>query len=187
MTERNLRYVKEAGARKPHGTRARQRATGCDCLPCRAAASRYETQRVRARREGDWNGIVKAAKARQHILALSRKGVGYKQVAAASGVARTIVFEIRRGKRKNCRARTERLILAVDTSCRGDMALIDAAPTWRLIGLLLRDHYFAKSQLAKALGSRAREPSLQINREKVTARTALRVRLLFEKFDEGRL
>lgn len=184
MTKRDFEYVMAAGARKPHGTRARRKA-GCDCIPCRAADSRYESERVRARRNGDWNGIVSAAKACKHIRALGRKGVGYKQVAAAAGVARSIVFGIRSGARENCRARTERLILAVDTTCRGDAALIDAGPTWDLLNKLLRDHFFTKTSLARALGSRAKVPSVQINRKTVTVRNAAKVRRLWENY-EGR-
>jgi len=76
--------IKAASARQPHGTRARY-AGGCRCLPCRAANSRYECARFRARREGDSRGIVDAAKARQHIDELSALGVGRRTIAEASG------------------------------------------------------------------------------------------------------
>ena len=81
----SLRSAADLSATKPHGTRLKYMG-GCKCMLCRAANSRFETERAVARKNGDWNGIVDARAARRHILKLSKAGVGYKSVADAASV-----------------------------------------------------------------------------------------------------
>lgn len=69
-TLNGLRPVAELAADRPHGDRLRYMA-GCRCKECRAANTAYETQRALARKAGDWNGVVSAARARSHIAVLS--------------------------------------------------------------------------------------------------------------------
>lgn len=172
-----LAPVQDLGARHPHGVRVRYMA-GCRCLKCRMANSNYETERARARKAGDWNGIVDATPARQHIRKLSRQGVGYKLVAEAADLPTSIVFGIRTGDRPRARARTVRKILEVSTACRGDSTLISAKPTWRRIEILLEEGY-TKAALAKMLGYD--RPALQIGRERVTVRNAAKVERLYQR------
>ena len=140
------------------------------------ANSNYETARGKARAAGEWNGIVDATPAREHILKLSAAGVGYVMVAESSGVARSIVFGIRQGKRTKARAGTIRRICAVTTACRGDKALVSAKSTWVLINLILEEG-FTKGQIAVKLG--ARHPALQIRKDTVTVRTRASVERLY--------
>lgn len=175
MSERGLRPVAELGAEKPHGTRLRYMA-GCKCLRCRMANSNYETMRSRARKNGDWNGIVNAGPARRHIMRLSAAGVGRAQVSAASDIAFSIICSIKSGKRKHLRARTLRKILAVTTDCRADRAVVDASKTWRLIGLLLEEGY-TKARIARELGRKT--PALQVHRERVYASTAAAIERVY--------
>lgn len=179
MLDRGLRPAAELFADRPCGTRHRYLA-GCRCLKCRMAASNYETARARARRAGEWNGLVDAGPARQHILKLSRAGVGYKLVADSASVARSIVAKVKSGERRQIRALSAKRILSVTTDCRGDSALVSAAQTWRLLRLLL-DEGYTRRALAQMLGSTARTPSLQIRRDRVTARTAARVAALYRR------
>ncbi len=152
---------------------------GCRCLPCRCANARYETERNRARKSGDWRGLVDARRARRHIAALSRHGVGYKTVADCADVSRTIVAKIKRGERKRIRANTERRILEVGPRLLPDSALVPGAGTRRLIARLLEEGY-SKASLARALGYKT--PALQIaHREQVTVRTRARVLALYRK------
>lgn len=164
-------------AERPHGTRLRYLG-GCRCVPCRAANSRYQTERSALRRAGEWNGIVDAAPAAANIFLLSRQGVGYKSVADAAGVSRSIVAKIRSGERKHIRAATARRILAVTADARADASTVPAGPTWRRVRLLLEEGY-TKARLARELG--AQTPALQLGRRRVLAITAVRVERLYRK------
>ena len=186
MRDPKFEQMKENCKTKKCGTRAKYRS-GCKCVPCRAANSRYNSERERLRNEeGDTRDIVSAHAARQHILQLGKKGVGYKQVAAAAGVATSIVFAIRRGKRERIRQNTERSILAVDTSVRGDAALVPAGPTWKILNELL-ENGFTKTQLGAWLGSKAKIPTLQVRTDFVMAKTAMKVERLRNLLEAGKL
>jgi hypothetical protein len=172
-----------ACASRPHGTRARYRA-GCRCLPCRAANSRYEAQRQRLRRQGDWNGIVDAAPVRRHILWLSRNSVGRDAVSAAADVSVTVINQIRSGVRVHCRARTARRILALDLDARSGGSHVPARQSWSRLTKLLRRGY-SKAQLARWLGYH--RPTLEFNRRRITARNAMRIDRLARLIDRGAL
>ena len=178
LSARGLRPVAELAADRPHGTRLRYLA-GCKCFHCRRANSDYERERQAAREAGDWNGIVDADRARRHLLMLSRRGVGRRMVRAASDVAQTVLQDIRTGRKRRIRARTERRILAVTPACRGDAALVPAADTWRRIEWLLEEG-FTKARIARELG--AKRPALQLRRDRVTARTAAKVEILWRRY-----
>jgi hypothetical protein len=172
-----LRPASELAADKPHGTRLRYMG-GCRCDDCRRANSRYESERQRARKMGDWNGIVPADRARQHMLKLARQGVGRRAVQAATDIADTVLSDIRTGRKKRIRARTERLILAVTKSQASDHALVSAKSTNQRIALLLEEGY-TKSYLAKRLGYK--REALQFNAETITVRNRDRVERLYRK------
>jgi len=178
LTGRGLRPVAELAADRPHGHRLRYLA-GCKCFHCRRANSDYERGRAAARAAGDWNGIVDAASARRHILALSRRGVGRRMVAAASDVAESVIADIRTKRKLRIRARTERRILAVTPAYMGDAALVPAKRTWERIEWLL-DEGFTKGRIALELGRKTR--ALQLNREWVTARNAAAVEALVRRY-----
>lgn len=177
LLDRGLRPVAQLAAERPHGSRLRYLA-GCKCADCRRANTAYERHRLAARKTGDWNGIVDAAEARQHILALSRQGIGRRSVAAASDVAQSIVAEIRAGTRTQIRVRTARRILAVTRAAVADRALVPAARTWRLIDELLEEG-FTTAFLARELGYE--RPVLQFNRKRVTAANQLAVEKLHRR------
>jgi hypothetical protein len=175
LEHRGLRA--DLAQRHPCGTRVRYNG-GCRCDACRAANTQYERERGAARRAGDWNGIVDARLARAHLLKLSRQGVGRRAVAAASDVAETVLMDVRSGRKKRIRARTERRILAVTRECASDRALVDAGPTWALIDELLEER-FTEAQLARWLGYDT--PRLQFGRERVTVRNAADVATLHRR------
>lgn len=172
-----LRPVAALAADRPHGDRLRYMA-GCRCKECRGANTAYEKQRAIARKAGDWNGFVGAARARSHLAVLSAAGVGRRQVADASGVADSILFKIISGDRAQIRARTERSILAVTQAAAADRALIDAGPTWVLLDELLATGY-TKTQLAHELGYKTH--ALQIGQHQVTVRNAFDVQRLHQR------
>ena len=175
--------MRAAAARREHGARARYVA-GCRCMLCRAANSRYQVGRNKARREGDVRDLVGAGAAVAHIKRLGRRGIGYKAVAAAAGVALSVVQGIRAGTQTRIRASTERAILAVDTDAHAAGALVDAAPAWRLIGRLVADGY-TKVWLARQLGQHG--AGLQLGKTRMTARSASRVERLYRMIQAGRI
>lgn len=170
----------EAFRDRPHGTRLRY-ISGCKCVPCRAANSRYECERAAARRRGEGAGIVPATRARAHLRKLSRQGVGRRAVAAASDVAETILQLIGAGRRARIRASTERRILAVDAAARADGTLVSAGSTWRRLEALLAEG-FPKAEIARRLGYQT--PALQLRPDRITARNAVRVERLYRRIME---
>jgi len=180
----NLKPISVYAASRPHGDRLRYMA-GCKCAECRAANSHYESSRRRARRAGDWNGIIPAGKARRRILALSRKNVGRRAIAVASDVGETIVHEIKTGKRQQIRARTERRILSVTIADARDHALVPARRTWQLLHQLRKEGY-TKVRLARELGYQAKNgrPSIQFRKNFVLVRSAWRVARMFRQLTE---
>lgn len=158
----------------PHGKRARY-VLGCRCEDCRRANREYATERNRAQRRGDWNGLVSADAARAHIEWLSARNVGRDAVAAASDVAVTIICEIRQRKRRRIRARTEARILAVTTTCRLDRAIVASYRTRKQLAAL-REEGYTVSELARRLGYRGR--AVQVG-DKITVRNADRIERLF--------
>jgi hypothetical protein len=168
----NFEAIRRTAAKREHGSRARYVA-GCKCMLCRAANSRYESERKAARQAGDWNGLVGAKRARRHILRLSAKGIGHATVADAAKVPHETVRLIRSGAREKIRARTERKILDVTMEAAADCALVDAGPTWRRIRELIEQGGFSKAEIARRMGFKT--PALQIGKKRVWVRTASRV------------
>jgi len=163
-----------------HGVRARY-ACGCRCDLCRAANTKYEKERARARRRGDWNGLVPADAARAHLLELERQGVGTRSVREACDVSRTVLQEVKMGRKKRIRARTSSKILEVTLDALADAALVPAGPTWKLLNQLMKEG-FTKTRLAKELGANAKVPSLQIQKDFVLAKTAAKVARLWRRY-----
>lgn len=173
MRPDDLPSISALAADKPHGTRLRYMA-GCRCMLCRAANSRYETERAAARKAGDWNGLVAAKKARKHIQWLGVRGLGRRSIADSADVGRTVIQEIRSGKKTQIRARTERRILAVNADAVSGGCLVDGTKAWRQIKWLIEEG-FTKTEIARRLGSRAKTPALQINPDEIRARSAMKI------------
>jgi hypothetical protein len=126
------------------------------------------------------NDLVSAAPARRHLLSLARAGIGRRSVQAACDVADSILGAIRSGARHQVRRQTLARILAVTPDARADHALVPAARTWRWIRRLL-DEGYTRQDLARALGSKAERPALQLHRGHVLARTEARVGRLYRR------
>lgn len=172
----DMTRLETLAGRHPHGSRVRY-MTGCRCVPCRAANSRYESERLVARKNGDWNGLVLADRARAHLLLLSRRGIGRHLVADCSGVSQSMLAAIKSRRKTSIRARTERRILSVSEEARGAKTLVGAGPVWAQINRLLREG-FSKKEIARRLGSKAKNPALQLRPDVVTALNAMRVEKL---------
>lgn len=177
LAARGLKRIADLAEGRPCGDRLRYMA-GCRCAECRRANTEYEKARYKARKAGDWNGLVSAEPARAHLAELSRLGVGRRAVQAAADLSGSVLLAIIHGHKTQIRMRTERAILAVTTACASDHALIDAGPTWLLIDELLHLGY-SKAFLAGQLGYA--NPALQFNRQQVTVRNAYEVQRLHER------
>jgi len=178
MTRASVKILTADPERFQHGTRARY-ALKCRCDDCRAANTAYERARAAARRSGDWNGLVPAARARQHLLKLSDQGVGRRAVAAATDIADSVLTQIRNGTKQRIRAETERRILRCNPSIASDGALVPAARTWSKVSWLLEEG-FTKRRLSALLGQNGL--ALQLGRERVTARNAAKVDRVYRKY-----
>jgi hypothetical protein len=176
----------QAAASKPHGVRARYNA-GCRCDLCRAVNNAYEKRRNKLRHTFDYNGLVPADISRAYLKRLSRQGIGRHSVAAVSGISGSILYGIITGERRNCRARTERRILAVDPRvARAGGSLVPAQPAWHKLDQLIRDGY-TRSFLAGLLGSKAKTPQLQLRRDWITYANAVAVDKLVLRIEQGRV
>jgi hypothetical protein len=135
-----------------------------------------------------WNGLVDAAPAREHLLKLSSEGVGYKAVSEACDVGKTALQEILQGTKTRIRAKSLKRILSVDSSALADHALVPAGPTWVLVTKLLADG-FTKGSISRRIGNKT--PALQIKSRYVLAKTAYRIKKLYDlvhtgdDFDDG--
>jgi hypothetical protein len=176
-----LKPASELANGKPHGIRI-QYLAGCRCIPCRAANSRYQSERLLAHKRGEWNGFVPAEKARKHLQALSQMGVGKIAVSEVTGITRSTLDLIRTGKRKNLRALNEKKILSVTVDAASDGAYISAEKTWDQIRWLL-DQGFTGGDLALRLGYKTAR--LQLRKGRVRASNALKVQRLYDRLHAG--
>lgn len=173
--------VQEDGGALARGGRTYRRA--CPGLPRRRGCAFSSHLRkdskgglcAACRQEASADRVVSAVRARRHLAALSRQGIGRRAVAAASDVSETAISEIARGAKRRLRSSTERKLLDVTADALADHATVDAVDTWALVNELLEAGW-TKAELARRLGYE--RPALQLGSERVLARTALRVRRL---------
>ncbi len=180
MRPPTLKPRAELALKLPHGHRVKYQA-GCRCVPCRAANSRWVCERTREKRAGRSNALVPAAKARRHLLMLSRNGVGRRTVHAISGISASVIRLIATGRRDQIRAGTERQILGVDKYAMHGTSLVDAAPTWKIIDRLVSQEGFSKAELTRRLGYRNR--TLQLDKKRITAANAAKVRSFYRQLE----
>lgn len=162
-----------------HGTRARY-ITGCRCLPCRAANSRYSTSRELARFYGDRRGLVSAKRVRTHIEKLSALGVGYKQIAKAAGMGATTIWLYKTGARTKIRAHHAKRIFAVKARDVAAGSRVPIGPTLARVQWL-RGEGFSNAEIARRMGLKT--PALQfLRRATITRRVADQIAQLYEQF-----
>jgi hypothetical protein len=150
----------------PHHAHLRKDSSGDVCAKCR--------------RRLVWNGLVPADPVRAHLRKLSRQGVGYKTVAAAADVSKTVLADVLFHGKSRLRAQAARRVLAIDREAIADHALVPAHRTWRRLRRLLNEG-FTQKELARRLGSTARVPALQFKHDQVLAKTAVRVERFYQR------
>jgi hypothetical protein len=175
--------LKEQSSRLPHGQNARY-VSGCRCDLCRRA---NRTQGAETRYPSNGHGhTVSTGRARRHILRLGEQGMGYLAVSMAAGVNKGIVWGIRQGQRLKARYGTVKAILDVDLGCARSGSRIPAGPAWAILDRMIADGY-SRMQIARWLGSRAKNPAIQIPRDFCTAESMARVRKVKALLDAGKL
>jgi hypothetical protein len=182
---RRLSELKRRAASLPHGTRSRYVGGGCRCWPCRISNRLYNRERNRklAMGKAQPNPLVPADAARAHMRKLTRAGVGKRTLCDVAMLSMTVVERIRRGESRKIRRETEQAILSVGKAAAHGNALLPAGPTWKILDGLIEDGY-TKTQLAKWLGY-AR--SIQLQRDRVTAKNAGKVRRMAALIEQGKL
>ncbi len=101
-TTERIQLIRDYSTLCDHGTRARY-VSGCKCLMCKAAASRYAVQRKLARSKGDTRELVDTGQLRDHLNRLHQGGMSHRAIAAAAGVSLPIVSGIRSGAKLRVR------------------------------------------------------------------------------------
>lgn len=138
-------------------------------------------ERMWTRRRRGGLKTIPAGHVRRRLVSLSKAGIGRKAVHAVTGIDNRTLAKIKNGQTKRVGLETARLIKSVPFNAHSDLAVIDAKPTWELIDKLREwDMGFSKSEIARRLGAKQKYPTLNINPERITARTAMRVRKLYD-------
>lgn len=182
LGDNGLRTAKELAAERPHGDRLKY-MSGCRCVPCRAANSRYETERSAARRRGEWNGFIDASEASRHLQRLSDKGIGRDTVNDLTGIAVSTIDKVRTGKQAHIRAMNAKAILSISPDLViTDAQLVSAKPAWTMIKWMLREG-FSKAEISRRLGNKT--GALQLNKHLITARNAAKIQKLYNTLRAG--
>lgn len=170
---------------RQHGTRAKYAHDKCRCDPCVTANRTYARQLQRKKMRVQYGieepspAYIDASEARQHLTWLSSVGVGKRRISELTGIATTTIWKIRSGRLTKCRQSTSDKILGVGRSRAADGAQVDAKATWKRIDDLLANGW-TKTAIARALGSKAKVPALQLSPTQVTAKHARAIEQLHE-------
>ena len=174
---KEIRYYtrKCAGMTKagcPHHSHLRKDSKGGLCSRCREHAV------IHYKMHG-------AEEVQEKLLALSAAGMGSITVMKATGLSRTTLQEIRRG-RKHVLPETERKILLLKPTLENlaPNATVPGLPTWRKIRFLLLNG-FTRTEIARHLGSTVRDPKLQLSKKRVSVRHALAIKELYDDMLEA--
>lgn len=165
----------------------------CRCEGCSKGRGQRDLVRRKAQAYGRYDtGLVDAEPVRAHILALSEFGIGYKRIAAVSGVGRTAVRNLvwgrqdpgpRKGElQKRVKRSTAEAILAVelDVANLAEGGKMSARGTHRRIQALVARGW-SQSKLAEMLDIDRGNFGMLMQREQVFARTHRQVAALFDE------
>ncbi|MEN3123249.1 hypothetical protein [Janibacter sp. LM] len=184
---RDCTHLDEHGQpRHQHGERNAYVIDKCRCRSCRDAASTYERRRAKDRAYGR-DAYIDAAPVRAHVQQLQAQGMGWKRVADAAGLERSVVWKLIYGDPTRGLAPTKRVmpktrdaILAVTL----DLApgrIIDGTGTRRRLQALVAIGW-SMGELARRLDIRPSNIGATIHgHREVTVATATRARDLYDE------
>lgn len=150
---------------------------GCRCTACRRANSAYARARQIANKNGDWNGIIPAGKARAHLRTLVAAGIERRAISIVTGIADPYLYNIAGGHRKRIRARIERTILQVTEAQVLPDALISSKGSWDTVNKLL-DKGYDETRLARFLGYPSGK--LCMDEPQITIREACSIQRMYD-------
>jgi hypothetical protein len=113
----------------------------------------------------------------EHLDALSKAGVGVGAVRKATGLSKSALQELRRGK-KWVTPETERKILSVRPTALAEGSRVDATESWQIVKELLKRHQMTRGEISKELGNNGR--SLQMGKKFIRLSTAKKLKELVE-------
>jgi hypothetical protein len=174
-----------------HGTYVAYVIDLCRCDDCREANRIQASERRRQHMYGrDW--LVDATPAREHLLELSRQGMGWKKVAAAAGVSATTVGGLLYGSHPDDpthpdhRPRSLRINKAAATKILAVRAMlapganVDATGTRRRLQALVTLGY-PVSALGRRLGKTSSNMFITLESPQVLEATRRRVAALYDE------
>lgn len=170
-----------APAREREHGYARYKLDGCRCTVCKAARSVYDKRVTMARTAGTWRPWTEADRTREHLLALSAAGIGYRRVANLTGIGKTAVRLICEGRREKIRPDTEAKILALPLgpATLAPSALIPTVGVRRRVQALACIGWSVSDQ-ARRIGMAPTNLPTVIRRTRVERRTDDAVRRLYD-------
>ena len=118
----------------------------------------------------------------EHLEMLSAAGVGVGAVMAKTGLSKSTLQELRRGK-KWVLPETERKILMVRPSDLAGGVMVDAKPTWRLIREMRLRFHIPKSEISKEIGNNGR--SLQLGKKFIRLSNARAIKKFYDQAAAG--
>lgn len=164
----------------------------CRCTPCRAS----QTVRARARRRAQLygrydSGLVPAGPVRDHMKFLQAQGMGWKRIAALSGVGNTAAESLlygRKGSKSDprhgevlkqvSREKAEKILAVVPDLAAG--ALVPSLGTHRRVQALVARGW-SMSKIGARLGVDSSNFTTMMGRSSVTSGFALKIAALFEE------
>lgn len=172
-----------------HGTYTGYTCGGCRCVDCRRANRDYERARTRFRLAVAYGmaepDLVDAADTRAHVQGLQASGMGYRAIAAASGVSVTVIarllqYDTSRPAQRVRRATVAKL-LAVSPQIAGGR-LISAGASGRKVRALVAAGY-SRAQLGEAIGVTSSNFVYADlgDAQLVTAKTAAKIDVLYRR------
>jgi len=170
-------------SRADHGTHARYTVGHCRCWPCRKAHYEYNTHRDKQIAYGRWQKFVPAAPVREHVRSLMSAGIGWRRIAMFAGVNQQTINRLLWSKPPTKKIRTEIAdkIMALQPSLDkvGCTTAIDGTGTRRRLQALIALGW-SQSKLGARMGITGSNVSRILTSERVTAKSAIAVRDLYE-------
>lgn len=183
------RDCQHLGSPHQHGTRDAYVLDICRCGECRQANAAVERERRREIAYGRWQPFVDAEPTRQHLRALSERGIGLRRAAQLSGVPYTTLAQLvhgasSTGSRPSRQIRQDTasnvLALSLDGVTPAAGARVEATGTRRRIHALVAIGWTIKA-IADLLGRDVASVRHTLRRDSVTAATAAATAELYER------